>query len=129
MREVFAPAVIGNHERFLLRWGELRGRHEDGPLAGRRVVFDHVFRARRSDGVFDSNESIAASNPACRSERFLSKVRGFEDTAEPLAQFFTATKFARTGDAECNRRANRSEEHTSELQSRFGISYAVFCLK
>src|ERR1043166_6915866 len=24
---------------------------------------------------------------------------------------------------------NRSEEHTSELQSRFGISYAVFCLK
>src|ERR1043166_8053146 len=25
--------------------------------------------------------------------------------------------------------APRSEEHTSELQSRFGISYAVFCLK
>src|ERR1043166_9264805 len=24
---------------------------------------------------------------------------------------------------------HRSEEHTSELQSRFGISYAVFCLK
>src|ERR1043166_9849279 len=27
------------------------------------------------------------------------------------------------------RQAHRSEEHTSELQSRFGISYAVFCLK
>src|ERR1043166_3562011 len=26
-------------------------------------------------------------------------------------------------------RYERSEEHTSELQSRFGISYAVFCLK
>src|ERR1043166_9352665 len=26
-------------------------------------------------------------------------------------------------------RFGRSEEHTSELQSRFGISYAVFCLK
>src|ERR1043166_10308627 len=26
-------------------------------------------------------------------------------------------------------RCDRSEEHTSELQSRFGISYAVFCLK
>src|ERR1043166_8932214 len=25
-------------------------------------------------------------------------------------------------------RSTRSEEHTSELQSRFGISYAVFCL-
>jgi len=27
------------------------------------------------------------------------------------------------------RAMQRSEEHTSELQSRFGISYAVFCLK
>src|ERR1043166_9767299 len=27
------------------------------------------------------------------------------------------------------RRGERSEEHTSELQSRFGISYAVFCSK
>src|ERR1043166_10233947 len=27
------------------------------------------------------------------------------------------------------RTSPRSEEHTSELQSRFGISYAVFCLK
>jgi len=27
------------------------------------------------------------------------------------------------------RKRIRSEEHTSELQSRFGISYAVFCLK
>src|ERR1043166_9896262 len=26
-------------------------------------------------------------------------------------------------------RIARSEEHTSELQSRFGTSYAVFCLK
>src|ERR1043166_10257115 len=26
-------------------------------------------------------------------------------------------------------RSPRSEEHTSELQSRFGISYAVLCLK
>ena len=25
--------------------------------------------------------------------------------------------------------ADRSEEHTSELQSQFRISYAVFCLK
>src|ERR1043166_9981041 len=28
-----------------------------------------------------------------------------------------------------NRFGARSEEHTSELQSRFGISYAAFCLK
>src|ERR1043166_9498443 len=30
---------------------------------------------------------------------------------------------------DCLPRLLRSEEHTSELQSRFGISYAVFCLK
>src|ERR1043166_9815375 len=30
---------------------------------------------------------------------------------------------------ENNCESKRSEEHTSELQSRFGISYAVFCLK
>ena len=32
-------------------------------------------------------------------------------------------------DATVQVQADRSEEHTSELQSRFGISYAVFCLK
>src|SRR3546814_6591389 len=31
--------------------------------------------------------------------------------------------------AEFHQRANRSEEHTSELQSLMRISYAVFCLK
>src|SRR3546814_6834743 len=33
------------------------------------------------------------------------------------------------GSASCSRRASRSEEHTSELQSLMRISYAVFCLK
>src|SRR3546814_8641282 len=33
------------------------------------------------------------------------------------------------GHAEALRRAGRSEEHTSELQSLMRISYAVFCLK
>src|SRR3546814_8382441 len=35
----------------------------------------------------------------------------------------------RSGRAFCNVRADRSEEHTSELQSLMRISYAVFCLK
>src|ERR1043166_9892122 len=34
-----------------------------------------------------------------------------------------------TGDHRGRDEHGRSEEHTSELQSRFGISYAVFCLK
>src|SRR5881227_4454740 len=35
----------------------------------------------------------------------------------------------RPGRAAASRRGGRSEEHTSELQSRTVISYAVFCLK
>src|SRR3546814_16685304 len=46
-----------------------------------------------------------------------------------------AVPFARAHDAprthcsSCRSRAERSEEHTSELQSLMRISYAVFCLK
>src|SRR3546814_7206094 len=36
---------------------------------------------------------------------------------------------SRTGNRSVPRRAARSEEHTSELQSLMRISYAVFCLK
>src|SRR3546814_1831922 len=36
---------------------------------------------------------------------------------------------ARSGAVGAVRRADRSEEHTSELQSLMRISYAVFCLK
>src|SRR3546814_8580457 len=36
---------------------------------------------------------------------------------------------ARGVGAVCGRRDERSEEHTSELQSLMRISYAVFCLK
>src|ERR1043166_8502955 len=42
----------------------------------------------------------------CRSNRHSSRSTYHQDTCE-----------------------RRSEEHTSELQSRFGISYAVFCLE
>src|SRR3546814_2316654 len=37
--------------------------------------------------------------------------------------------FQNTGQLLCRVRANRSEEHTSELKSPMRISYAVFCLK
>src|SRR3546814_2877357 len=37
--------------------------------------------------------------------------------------------FAATGCTACHNGPNRSEEHTSELQSLMRISYAVFCLK
>src|ERR1043166_895137 len=51
-----------------------------------------------------------------------------EEVERHLKQLEQATgkKF---GSAENPLLVSRSEEHTSELQSRFGISYAVFCLK
>src|SRR3546814_2183669 len=40
-----------------------------------------------------------------------------------------AARRRRDRDLRCLGRENRSEEHTSELQSLMRISYAVFCLK
>src|ERR1043166_9755978 len=58
----------------------------------------------------------------------------------PRSTLFPYTTLFRSGAGQARRRLpkrhpaganheDRSEEHTSELQSRFGISYAVFCLK
>src|SRR3546814_1671121 len=44
-------------------------------------------------------------------------------------QFKQVTITASLETSLCNRGTNRSEEHTSELQSLMRISYAVFCLK
>src|SRR3546814_3615946 len=46
------------------------------------------------------------------------------DVAIALEGFSVAAPIETEGDAD-----NRSEEHTSELQSLMRISYAVFCLK
>src|SRR3546814_7273665 len=45
-----------------------------------------------------------------------------DETVEPIEVWTTL-------DLEMQRTADRSEEHTSELQSLMRISYAVFCLK
>src|ERR1051325_11307570 len=50
-----------------------------------------------------------------------------------LAHFFTTRRLQRFFSPQCefayNSTRYRSEEHTSELQSPYVISYAVFCLK
>src|ERR1043166_9950663 len=46
-----------------------------------------------------------------------------------LFTFATRSLFRRRTTSSTRLALPRSEEHTSELQSRFGISYAVFCLK
>src|ERR1043166_8369784 len=73
--------------------------------------------------------------------------RSVEEGAQAMAQFlYQELVDGRTGERACAlvrcyathayeslpaelRGLARSEEHTSELQSRLGISFAVFCLK
>src|SRR3546814_3236094 len=56
-------------------------------------------------------------------------------TAIPPSGYWSSGSSCRAGSEldgarrACNRASIRSEEHTSELQSRMRISYAVFCLK
>src|SRR3546814_2863751 len=51
------------------------------------------------------------------------------DRTLPVAWVGMGGRSQRQAMVRCRRRAPRSEEHTSELQSLMRISYAVFCLK
>src|SRR3546814_2516723 len=66
----------------------------------------------------------------CRFRR--TRVRATDLAGEGKRRWFRsgARRYSRAAqDARRCRGANRSEEHTSELQSLMRISYAVFCLK
>src|ERR1044071_10274872 len=65
---------------------------------------------------------------------FLMIRRPPRSTLFPYTTLFRSRQKSRSGRKSCRRprrgrRIARSEEHTSELQSRVDISYAVFCLK
>src|SRR3546814_6045963 len=67
-----------------------------------------------------------ATRPAVKRGRMVNRVTG--DPASQLRERHDASDFdLRTQDKLQD--AERSEEHTSELQSLMRISYAVFCLK
>src|SRR3546814_7154917 len=82
--------------------------------------------------------------PAGSETRIMHKSRTGRFSREPAAGFFRVwaspdrggSRSTNSQQESCNgsvsggaRRAVRSEEHTSELQSLMRISYAVFCLK
>src|SRR3546814_6243678 len=52
-----------------------------------------------------------------------------EEPDRLLPTLLSRTQLVRTGRIQEEEVVNRSEEHTSELQSLMRISYAVFCLK
>src|SRR3546814_6097212 len=82
-------------------------------------------------GVEDALASLRADLEAATQEALYAKaetqnVRRRMEKDVQDARHYAATGFARDV---LSISANRSEEHTSELQSLMRISYAVFCLK
>src|ERR1043166_8390440 len=68
--------------------------------------------------------STASSASPCSSSIDVSVELPERTRPGPSCDLMRRTSLTRSGPTP----SNRSEEHTSELQSRFGISYAVFCL-
>src|SRR3546814_9374396 len=81
-------------------------------------------RSTRTDTLFPYTTLFRSQGllgrPAIR--RSKESRRAGRDAKEPRMSSSTADIVRRLGE-------NRSEEHTSELQSLMRISYAVFCLK
>src|SRR3546814_3213821 len=98
-------------------WGDYDSYHRANVLGTDNVL--DACRAHRIDRlVYTSTPSVThrATNPVAG---------GTADTV-PYGEDFKAAYAATKTIAE---KAERSEEHTSELQSLMRISYAVFCLK
>src|SRR3546814_3930085 len=99
---------------------------EVGRILGAADVFEH---ANADDGVERALGVAVVLEP----EFDLAVQSQFFDTSLGDCQLFARQRDA--GDVcavvlrKVDRKATRSEEHTSELQSLMRISYAVFCLK
>src|SRR3546814_10652993 len=92
------------------------------------------------EDAFQECDTVGITRP-CVKHNFL--VRDVKDLAETMRRAFYIARTGRPGpvlvdipkDVSMNmckftpKRGERSEEHTSELQSLMRISYAVFCLK
>src|SRR3546814_10354555 len=76
--------------------------------------------AKVVEGLAESGEPMVITQNG-EAKAVIQDVRSYEQTQETLALL----KILALG----NRQVERSEEHTSELQSLMRISYAVFCLK
>src|ERR1043165_10232867 len=101
--------------------GTLVGRVWRPELGGPSVV------AVRADGVFDMSRSFPTMRDLCESAAPAAAVAGAH--ADRIGELDTI--LANTYETKRDTKKPwllRSEEHTSELQSRGLISYAVFCL-
>src|SRR3546814_1146016 len=80
------------------------------------TLFPYTTRFRSTSG-WSARTATAVAPSRCR--RACSRRSAARNRIDPVGAHLGAMAFA----------ANRSEEHTSELQSLMRISYAVFCLK
>src|SRR3546814_2704466 len=82
----------------------------------------------------DLREALFAARPvgdvAHRVDRLVRRARGDQDTAAEQRAMVGGREVGLAGERhDGGSVCERSEEHTSELQSLMRISYAVFCLK
>src|SRR3546814_2614568 len=93
-------------------------RSDEGP---EQVLADLAMGgAGQRDGVGHQRQVAAQKRDARRLHRHI---------RAPVSGFVRAHRDADIGCRQSRRVVDRSEEHTSELQSLMRISYAVFCLK
>src|SRR3546814_7658146 len=92
------------------------------------VIVDEAPPQIFAHGLAEFRAACAAAEigrPASREEGFAQR---FAENVAHVGQAEVLQHHGRAGNG-AGRIGNRSEEHTSELQSLMRISYAVFCLK
>src|SRR3546814_6328046 len=120
---------IGRKCYFVERWHEFR--NEDLGQEQRSRIEAEVMRGEPAAG--DEDVGLALHEPEERAERHQAAVareggRAPEIEARPHHPA-RRDRHPDRAHGEQHDRRERSEEHTSELQSLMRISYAVFCLK
>src|SRR3546814_7201333 len=81
-------------------------------------------RSTRTDTLFPYTTLFRSAGGQCLKLKKIFRFAGLS-----VARGFIPAGPLRSPAGRCDVSINRSEEHTSELQSLMRISYAVFCLK
>src|SRR3546814_2454472 len=96
--------------------------------AGLQVMREVAVRGARTFAVGADVAGDVAHAPVAAAPLVVQRCAGFREALQPDLLGATVDRVPELV-AELQHVAQRSEEHTSELQSLMSISYAVFCLK
>src|SRR3546814_4411473 len=86
-------------------------------------------RSTRTDTLFPDTTLFRSASYSARISSIVVHSRVIRSKAASSSTLRVSSELGQRGRSGGRRRARRSEEHTSELQSLMRISYAVFCLK